>query len=555
MKARYKSAALHHLGKDGMISARKLAELEQMDETGFALALTEAQADEVGHWLSEQFYFEYLPPDDLVVDDEVKELASGDIAGDINAIPIRIQDERLVTAIYDPFDDTLREQLEAYFRRPVNLCLTTPHALHRLRERHGSGDEKLRRASRGLGGYSTEALEDVEGANIDEASAPVVRLVNTVLREGVYRNASDVHIEAQPEGTVIRFRIDGVLTRLMEPVAAHFHGPIVSRIKVVASLDIAEHRLPQDGRFTMEIDDSEIDFRVSILPGAVKEAVVVRILDHRAVPGGLDCLRLEKLGFDAQVSSRVRAAMKMPHGLVLVTGPTGSGKTTTLYSGIGEFNLNTEKLITIEDPVEYQFPNVVQVAVNEKTGLTFAAGLRSILRHDPDRIMVGEIRDRETAEIAIQSALTGHLVLSTIHANSGSDVVERLRHMNVSLGSLVQALNGIVSQRLIRKLCPDCLSMQPVDPETLASFGLHSSDKEMWPVPVGCENCNQTGYRGRTAIAEFVDSVEIAERQQVVPSEDDEDPRRLRMQKAALELAKADITSLDEVRRVLGVWQ
>jgi type IV pilus assembly protein PilB len=340
-----------------------------------------------------------------------------------------------------------------------------------------------------------------------EDQSPVVKLLDTIMLSAMQRRASDIHIEATDRATTVKFRVDGILVSAMDPLDVKLHPPLVSRLKVMSDLDIAERRVPQDGSFRMRLDRKTVDFRVSILPSVFGESVVIRILDREAITTGVSTLRLDRLGFNPEDLKRFRRAITRPYGMVLVTGPTGSGKTTTLYAAISEMNIQEDKLITIEDPVEYQLPGVVQIPVNEKKGLTFARGLRSILRHDPDKIMVGEIRDAETAQIAIQSALTGHLVLTTVHANNVFDVIGRFASMGIDSYNFLAALTCVLAQRLIRVICPDCRHQVPLDQALAEESGLDYDEFKGAPFyeGKGCSECHDTGYRGRKCITEFLD--------------------------------------------------
>ena len=320
-------------------------------------------------------------------------------------------------------------------------------------------------------------VEEISLSRIDETTSPVVRLINSTLFDAMGAGASDIHLEAAASGLVVKYRIDGVIVEAGRVPGAELNEQAISRVKVMAELDITERRTPQDGRFRVRIRERDIDFRVSIMPSVYGEDAVIRILDKEHLSDQLAGLTLNHLGFDAAPMAIIRSLASKPHGMLLITGPTGSGKTTTLYAAISEINDGASKIITIEDPVEYQVPGVLQIPVNERKGLTFALGLRSILRHDPDKIMVGEIRDPETAQIAVQAALTGHLVFSTVHANNVFDVLGRFEHMAVDPYTFVSALNGIVAQRLVRVFCTHC----------------HGK---------GCTECRGTGFKGRRAIGE-----------------------------------------------------
>jgi type IV pilus assembly protein PilB len=350
-----------------------------------------------------------------------------------------------------------------------------------------------------------EEVLSVEAISAD--TSPIIKLLNSTIMDALTRRASDIHIESAMEGVVIKFRIDGVLYKATDVIDMHFQGPIISRLKVMSELDISERRIPQDGRFKLRINHKSIDFRVSIMPSAFGEDAVIRILDKESIASDMKKLTLDVLGMADHEMKRFRKMVREPYGMVLVTGPTGSGKTTTLYAALTEIHTGEEKIITIEDPVEYLLKGIVQIPVNEKKGLTFARGLRSILRHDPDKIMVGEIRDPETAQIAVQSALTGHLVFTTVHANNVFDVLSRFIHMGIDPYNFVSCLNCVMAQRLVRKVCPKC--KQPV--QYSAEFLLESAIDPAACADVtfyeakGCEDCNNTGYRGRSAIVELLD--------------------------------------------------
>jgi general secretion pathway protein E len=349
-------------------------------------------------------------------------------------------------------------------------------------------------------------LQELSALQLSEQSSPIVRLLDSVLHDALQDGASDVHLECKAQGMAIRYRIDGVMLdirSLADPSAAE---QLVSRLKVMAELDIGERRLPQDGRFALRTKGRDIDFRLSIIPSVFGEDAVIRILDRAHISQAQGALSLEALGLDAASRAAIRKLALLPNGMLLVTGPTGSGKTTTLYAAISEVNTGRDKIITIEDPVEYHLAGVVQVPVNEKKGLTFARGLRSILRHDPDRVMVGEIRDSETAQIAVQAALTGHLVFSTVHANSAIDVIGRFMHMGLDLYDVVSALNGVVAQRLLRMNCKHCAAPVGFPQAHLQAYGLATpaAQEYRFAAGTGCAHCRGTGYHGRNAVAELL---------------------------------------------------
>jgi general secretion pathway protein E len=398
-------------------------------------------------------------------------------------------------------------------------------------------------------------------SRIDATESPVVRLVDSTLYDALRTGASDIHLETLPAGMVIKYRLDGVLEVVKQLDSLELAHRTISRVKVMAELDIAEHRVPQDGRFQVRVDDRDIDFRVSVMPNLFGEDAVLRVLDRKHLTGQFKALTLDTLGFDARVLRFIRDAAQMPYGLLLVTGPTGSGKTTTLYAALSEINTGLDKIVTIEDPIEYQLAGVLQIPVNEKKGLTFARGLRSILRHDPDKIMVGEIRDAETAQIAVQAALTGHQVFTSVHANNVFDVIGRFANMGVDSYSLVAALNGIVAQRLVRTVCPACAADCTVDPELVRRSGLAPAQAQAarWRHGLGCAGCRGTGYKGRLAIAETLTMSDTLRDQLVqrAPLSQIRQTARLggftSLRDAAVALACAGETTLEEINRVTPV--
>jgi general secretion pathway protein E len=400
--------------------------------------------------------------------------------------------------------------------------------------------------------------EDISLRSISEDTSPVVRLVNSTLYDALKAGASDIHMETAPNGLFIKYRIDGVLAHIGGNHGMDHAEQIISRIKVMAELDIAERRVPQDGRFKVAANGREIDIRVSIMPSIHGEDAVLRILDKQSLSDQVVGLRLEVLGFDTQTLKALRALSEEPYGMLLATGPTGSGKTTTLYAAINEINNGHDKIITIEDPVEYLLPGVLQIPVNEKKGLTFARGLRSILRHDPDKIMVGEIRDGETAQIAVQAALTGHLVLTTVHANNVFDVLGRFTHMGVDPYSLVAALNGIVAQRLVRINCTECMTRVVPDPELLLASGVEDPQTFEFFAGVGCAHCRGTGFKGRKAAAEVL-ILDDTLREMIITREP---VRRIKeeaarkgtrlLREAGLDMVRRGETTLQELNRVVS---
>jgi general secretion pathway protein E len=407
----------------------------------------------------------------------------------------------------------------------------------------------------------TEGVEVLGLETIQMEESPIVRLTNSTLYDAYKAQVSDIHLESTAEGLCVRYRLDGVLTTIVEPKGVQTAEQVISRIKVMAELDISERRIPQDGRFKVSVNGREVDFRVSIMPSIHGEDAVLRILDKQALTDQVTNLTLDSLGFEGDFLRTVRRLAREPYGMLLVTGPTGSGKTTTLYAVLSEVNNGRDKIITIEDPVEYQLPNVLQIPVNEKKGLTFARGLRSILRHDPDKIMVGEIRDPETAQIAIQSALTGHLVFTTVHANNALDAISRFLHMGVAPQNLVTAINGILAQRLVRTICPRCAEPDQPDEGLILDSGISMQVAREFNFRKGkgCPHCRGTGYKGRQAIAELLHLTDDL-RELIVAAAP---LRRLReeaarsgmrsLRESALDLVRQGESTLEEINRVTFV--
>ena len=471
--------------------------------------------------------------------------------------------------ISDPFNTDLMMQLEQVAQQRITFVLATPDDIHAfLNQQEASlrAVDSIQYESTGSS-EAVSAIEVLSLTSVAEAASPAVKLVNSTLYDALRANASDVHLESTPTGLVVRYRIDGVLDDITQVQGRAVAEQVISRLKVLSELDIAERRIPQDGSFQVRALGRLIDLRVSVMPSIHGEDAVIRILDKQAMIEAHGKLSLEALGFDAKALTTLNEMMLAPYGMLLVTGPTGSGKTTTLYAALAQTQTGREKIITIEDPVEYQLPGVLQIPVNEKKGLTFARGLRSILRHDPDKIMVGEIRDKETAEIAVQSALTGHLVLTTVHANNVFDVFGRFTHMGLDPYSLVSALNGIWAQRLLRLNCKTCsVSYTPTEQE-LSRFNLHEqqhSTKEttqdgnyyIYKRGQGCGDCRGTGYKGRRAVAEFL-VLDDELREMIVQRQSMKKIKELARSKgtrslleAALEVVREGETTLEEVRRV-----
>jgi type IV pilus assembly protein PilB len=480
-------------------------------------------------------------------------------------IPEAQLDGRLSVVMADPTDVVKIDEMELLLGQPVEVKVGVKSLIDEILQKSESTQRVLDEAAEDFRIQLVQ--EDDEGEevlSVDRISAdtsPIIKLVDSTFFNAIQRRASDVHIETRDHEVIIKYRIDGVLYQAMEPIDKRHHQTIISRIKVMAELDIAEKRIPQDGRFKLRLRGRTIDFRVSIMPSVHGEDAVIRILDKESMNKEFKNLRLDILGFDEETLKKLRKFIREPYGMVLVTGPTGSGKTTTLYACLSEIQSSEDKIVTIEDPVEYQLKGIAQIPVNEKKGLTFARGLRSILRHDPDKIMVGEIRDEETAQIAIQSALTGHLVFTTVHANNVVDVLGRFLNMKVDLYNFVSALNCVLAQRLVRKICLHCkhpaqasrqlLEESGLDPATYSGFTFYEG--------AGCIECNGTGFHGRLAVSELLDLSDhirelILDRRpasEIKRAAKEEGMSFLR--ESALEKAFQGVTTLREINKVTFV--
>jgi len=476
-------------------------------------------------------------------------------------VPLERAKGRLVIAMKDPTEVAKIDELELQLGSPLEIRVASPPALDLILEKSESTQRVLDEATEEFRIQLVQ--EDDSGEEVlslDRITAdasPIIKLVDSTILNAIQRRASDIHIETRDDEVLVKYRIDGVLYQAMEPIDKRHHSTIVSRLKVMSELDIAEKRIPQDGRFKLRLRGRNIDFRVSILPTVHGEDVVIRILDKESLSTEFRNLRLDVLGFDEVTLRNLHKAIREPYGMVLVTGPTGSGKTTTLYAALSEIQSPEDKIVTIEDPVEYQLKGVTQIPVNEKKGLTFARGLRSILRHDPDKIMVGEIRDEETASIAIQSALTGHLVFTTVHANNVIDVLGRFLNMKVDLHNFVSALNCVLAQRLVRRICPHCRRRAEVTEQLLEESGLSPAvygDHQFFE-GAGCLECNGTGFLGRLAVSELLDLSDRI-RELILDRRPGSEIRRAAkedgmrfLRESALEKALGGMTTLREINR------
>jgi type IV pilus assembly protein PilB len=482
-----------------------------------------------------------------------------------NFVPLEEKpDGRLIVAIADPSQLMMIDEISLLLGRRIVTKVATLSQIADVLKKTEQSQRVLEEAGENF------ALDVItEDENADETisiekltgetdQSPIIRLVDTTIFTALQRRASDIHIETRDDSVVIKYRIDGVLQQAMQPIAKEHHSTIISRIKVMSELDISERRVPQDGRFRVRYNGRSIDFRVSIMPSIHGEDAVLRVLDKESMSEKFHKLTLDVVGFGEDDLRKFRRYIKEPYGMVLVTGPTGSGKTTTLYAALNEIKTDEDKLITIEDPVEYQIRGITQIPVNEKKGLTFARGLRSILRHDPDKIMVGEIRDTETAQIAINSALTGHLVFTTVHANNVVDVLGRFLNMGVEAYNFVSALNCILAQRLVRLICEFCKKEVHYSAEELEASGM--DPKEWAKVPFyegeGCIECSGTGFRGRTAIHELLELTDNV-REMILAKKPSSEIRRTAkeegmhfLRESALDRVRRGLTTLKEINKV-----
>src|SRR5947209_8610184 len=462
--------------------------------------------------LAEEYGFPYVNLEHFQISHSLFRDISLDLMIRYQFLPGRQENGHSAVVVGDPTEVLKLDELELLLGAPLNVKVASPAAIRDKLEKSESTQRVLDEATEGFRmQLVADTEEGEETLTIDsitnQEASPIIKLVDSIVFNAIQRRASDSHIETRDNEVVVKYRIDGVLYEALDPIDKRHHSTIISRIKVMSELDIAEKRVPQDGRFKLKLTGRAIDFRVSVVPTVHGEDCVIRILDKESMNKEFKNVRLDVLGFDEGMLTPFRKFIKEPYGMVLVTGPTGSGKTTTLYAALSEIQTPDDKIITIEDPVEYQLRGITQIPVNEKKGLTFARGLRAILRHDPDKIMVGEIRDEETAAIAVQSALTGHLVFTTVHANNVVDVLGRFLNMKVDLYNFVSALNCVLAQRLVRRICPEC-KFETQYPDTfLVESGLdvRAFRGKTFFEGKGCLECNGTGFHGRAAISELLD--------------------------------------------------
>jgi type IV pilus assembly protein PilB len=534
---------------------------------GVAESSAAEQAAEAGHArrLAERYRLTYIDLSQSNIDHDLFRSLPADLMLRYGFVPYRREGQSLVIVVSDPTDLPMIDELAVLLGTPIKVTVGTASAIQSMLKKSESSTRVLEEATES---FQLQILREDEGGEdqltVEKLTAdqsPVIRLVDTTIYSAIQRRASDIHIETQDDAVYVKYRIDGVLQPAMRPIDKRFHSTIISRIKVMAELDIAEKRVPQDGRFKLRLPGKTIDFRVSVMPSVHGEDAVIRILDKESISEQFRELRLDILGFPDDELRRFRKYIAEPYGMVLVTGPTGSGKTTTLYGALSEIKSIEDKIITIEDPVEYQLKGITQIPINEKKGLTFARGLRSILRHDPDKIMVGEIRDPETAQIAIQSALTGHLVFTTVHANNVLDVLGRFLNMGVEPYQFVSALNCVLAQRLVRKICDHCKRQGTVTRAQLEESALDPTLEHsgLFYEGAGCMECGGTGYKGRIAICELLDLSDairemiLARRPttEIKKAARDEGMRFLR--ESAVEQLLKGVTTLREINKVTFV--
>jgi type II secretory ATPase GspE/PulE/Tfp pilus assembly ATPase PilB-like protein len=515
--------------------------------------------------LAVRYRLEFVEMSEFRIDQELFRSIPADLMLRYGFVPHRREGRSLVIVVSDPTDLPMIDELGVILRTPIRVTVGAPSAIQSILKKSESSQRVLEEATEG---FELQVLKEDETGDdnltverLTSDISPIIKLVDSTIYTAIQRRASDIHIETGDDAVHVKYRIDGVLQPAMRPIAKQFHSSIISRVKVMAELDIAEKRVPQDGRFKVRMPGKTIDFRVSIMPSVHGEDAVIRILDKESISEQFTELKLDILGLPDQELRRFRKYIREPYGMVLVTGPTGSGKTTTLYAALSEIKSIEDKIVTIEDPVEYQLRGITQIPINEKKGLTFARGLRSILRHDPDKIMVGEIRDPETAQIAIQSALTGHLVFTTVHANNVVDVLGRFLNMGVEPYQFVSALNCVMAQRLVRLICSHCKRPTLVDAKALQEAGLapELAHTHRFYEGTGCVECGGTGFKGRTAICELLDLSDriremILDRRsasEVKKAAHEEGMRFLR--ESAIEKVLTGLTTLREINKVTFV--
>ncbi len=523
--------------------------------------------DEVAHAeeLARRYRCEFVDLKSFHIQHELFRKIKVDLMFRYNFVPLQeTQDGRMVIAIADPSDLPLLDEIRGHLGRRIITRVATLSQISDVLKKSEQSQRVLEEAGENFAldvireDENSDETISIEKLTGETDISPIIRLVETTIFTALQRRASDIHIETRDDSVIIKYRIDGVLQQAMQPIAKEHHSTIISRIKVMSELDISERRVPQDGRFRVRYNSRSIDFRVSIMPSIHGEDAVLRVLDKESMSEKFHKLTLDVVGFGDDDLHKFRRYIKEPYGMVLVTGPTGSGKTTTLYAALNEIKSDEDKLITIEDPVEYQIVGITQIPVNEKKGLTFARGLRSILRHDPDKIMVGEIRDTETAQIGINAALTGHLVFTTVHANNVVDVIGRFLNMGVEPYNFVSSLNCILAQRLVRLICEFCKKQVKYSDEELEASGMDPAEWQKVPFyeGEGCIECSGTGFRGRTAIHELLELTDNV-REMILAKRPSSEIRRAAreegmhfLRESALDRVQRGLTTLKEINKV-----
>lgn len=548
--------------------AAELAAKESLRFGEACLKLGLINEEHLAKALAQQYGLKVVDVTCLEIDEKTIDLIPLDLLHKARLVPVKHDGGPLIVTA-DPTEIHTLDDIERLLRelnmKPGKLAMVPQSYIDRAFKKSGYTSRVLRETANGVESELISGPADSENIitldKTSDDSSKVVQLLDRIIFDAVSKRVSDIHLESGAYGMTVKYRIDGVLYKVMEPVDRRIQPSVISRLKVMSELDISERRTPQDGRFKAKAGGKAIDFRVSIMPGIHGEDAVIRILDKEHISREFEELTLESLGFSKKGLAHIRKMIYEPYGMFLVTGPTGSGKSTTLYAALSEINTGSDKIITIEDPVEYQLKDVTQIAVNEKKGLTFARGLRSILRHDPDKIMVGEIRDAETAQIAIQAALTGHLVFTTVHANNVFDVIGRFIHMGIEPYNFVSSLNCVLAQRLVRLLCTKCKRPVATDENTLRESGLEPEKyaNTVFYEGAGCEECRHTGFRGRKAIMELLDLSDavrdmIASRQPLsLIKKRAVEEGMATLREAAVECVIAGETTLKEINRVTFV--
>jgi len=523
--------------------------------------------DEMAHAeeLARRYRCEFVDLKSFHIQHELFRKIKVDLMFRYNFVPLQeTQDGRLVIAIADPSDLPLLDEIRGHLGRRIITRVATLSQISDVLKKSEQSQRVLEEAGESFAldvireDENSDETISIEKLTGETDISPIIRLVETTIFTALQRRASDIHIETRDDSVIVKYRIDGVLQQAMNPIAKEHHSTIISRIKVMSELDISERRVPQDGRFRVRYNARSIDFRVSIMPSIHGEDAVLRVLDKESMSEKFHKLTLDVVGFSEDDLHKFRRYIKEPYGMVLVTGPTGSGKTTTLYAALNEIKSDEDKLITIEDPVEYQIAGITQIPVNEKKGLTFARGLRSILRHDPDKIMVGEIRDTETAQIGINAALTGHLVFTTVHANNVVDVIGRFLNMGVEAYNFVSSLNCILAQRLVRLICEFCKKQVRYSDEELEASGMNPAEWRNVPFyeGEGCIECSGTGFKGRTAIHELLELTDNV-REMILAKRPSSEIRRAAreegmhfLRESALDRVRRGLTTLKEINKV-----